>query len=98
MVASNNGNVYKNGGTEVGVEKAFNLITKGSDVLDALIAGVNNCELDPADSSVGSCMVVVDALNNSAAKFYSAHGFIQLPDSLRCVVPMQTIKDLLTER
>lgn len=51
-----------------------------------------------AASSVGSSMVVVDALNNSAAKFYSAHGFIQLPDSLRCVVPMQTIKDLLTER
>jgi N4-(beta-N-acetylglucosaminyl)-L-asparaginase len=53
VVASNNGNVYKNGGTEVGVEKAFNLITRGTDVLEALIAGVNNCELDPADSSVG---------------------------------------------
>ncbi len=53
VVASNNGNVYKNGGAEVGVQKAFNLITKGGDVLDALIAGVNNCELDPADSSVG---------------------------------------------
>ena len=53
VVASANGNVYKNGGTEVGVQKAFNMITKGADVLDALIAGVNNCELDPADSSVG---------------------------------------------
>ena len=50
VVASNNGNVYKNGGTEVGVQKAFNLITKGADVLDALIAGVNICELDPADT------------------------------------------------
>ena len=53
VVASNNGNVYKNGGAETGVQKAFNLITGGSDVLDALIAGVNLCELDPADSSVG---------------------------------------------
>jgi N4-(beta-N-acetylglucosaminyl)-L-asparaginase len=53
VVASNNGNVYKNGGSEVGVQRAFNLITKGTDVLDALIAGVNLCELDPADSSVG---------------------------------------------
>ena len=53
VVASNNGNVYKNGGAEVGVQKAFNLITKGTDVLDALIAGVNLCELDPADTSVG---------------------------------------------
>ena len=50
VVASNNGNVYKNGGAEVGVQKAFNLITKGGDVLDALIAGVNICELDPADT------------------------------------------------
>ena len=53
VVASNNGNVYKNGEAEVGVQKAFNLITKGTDVLDALIAGVNLCELDPADTSVG---------------------------------------------
>jgi len=29
------------------------MITKGSDVLDALVAGVNLCELDPADTSVG---------------------------------------------
>src|SRR5918995_176994 len=53
VVASNNGNVYRNGGAEVGVQKAFNLITKGTDVLDALIAGVNLCELDPAESGVG---------------------------------------------
>lgn len=53
VVASDNGNVYKNGGTKVGVQVAFEMITKGSDVLDALIAGVNLCELDPADTSVG---------------------------------------------
>ena len=53
VVASNNGNVYKNGGAEVGVQKAFNLMTKGTDVLEALVAGVNLCELDPADTSVG---------------------------------------------
>ena len=29
------------------------MIVKGSDVLDALIAGVNICELDPEDTSVG---------------------------------------------
>ena len=32
---------------------AFGLITEGKDVLDALIAGVNLCELDPEDTSVG---------------------------------------------
>jgi N4-(beta-N-acetylglucosaminyl)-L-asparaginase len=53
VVASANGNRFKNGGTVTGVEKAFALMTGGSDVLDALIAGVNLCELDPEDTSVG---------------------------------------------
>jgi N4-(beta-N-acetylglucosaminyl)-L-asparaginase len=53
VVASANGNRFKNGGDVTGVEKAFKLMTGGSDVLDALIAGVNLCELDPEDTSVG---------------------------------------------
>jgi len=53
VVASNNGNRYKNGGAKTCVETAFAMITSGSDVLDALIAGVNIVELDPEDSSVG---------------------------------------------
>jgi GNAT superfamily N-acetyltransferase len=39
-------------------------------------------------SSVGSCMVVVDALDEAAADFYAAHSFVRLPDSLRLVLPM----------
>src|SRR6185369_3288090 len=35
------------------VQKAFGMITKGADVLDAVIAGVNIVELDPLDDSVG---------------------------------------------
>jgi N4-(beta-N-acetylglucosaminyl)-L-asparaginase len=53
VVASSNGNQYKNGGAQTGVEKAFSMIAGGSDVLDALIAGVNIVELDPLDDSVG---------------------------------------------
>jgi N4-(beta-N-acetylglucosaminyl)-L-asparaginase len=54
VVAAANGNVYRNGGPQTGVERAFNMMTSGNvDVLDALIAGVNLCELDPADTSVG---------------------------------------------
>ena len=53
VISSANGNRYKNGGTVTGVEKAFSMITRGSDVLDALIAGVNIVELDPEDTSVG---------------------------------------------
>ena len=40
-------------------------------------------------STVGSSMVIVDALDEAAAGFYSAHGFVRLPDSLRLVIPMR---------
>ena len=53
VIASANGNRFKNGGTQTAVEKAFSMIARGSDVLDALIAGVNIVELDPLDDSVG---------------------------------------------
>jgi N4-(beta-N-acetylglucosaminyl)-L-asparaginase len=54
VVTSANGNRYKNGGPQTGVERAFNLMTSGgADVLEAVIAGVNICELDPEDNSVG---------------------------------------------
>jgi N4-(beta-N-acetylglucosaminyl)-L-asparaginase len=53
VVCSANGNRFKNGGPQTCVEKAFAMITSGSDVLDAVIAGVNLNELDPLDMSVG---------------------------------------------
>jgi N4-(beta-N-acetylglucosaminyl)-L-asparaginase len=53
VVASGNGHQYKNGGDKTCVETAFERMTRGEDVLDALIAGVNIVELDPADTSVG---------------------------------------------
>ena len=53
VISSANGNWFKNGGTQTCVEKAFSMIMQGSDVLDAVIAGVNILELDPEDDSVG---------------------------------------------
>jgi N4-(beta-N-acetylglucosaminyl)-L-asparaginase len=53
VISSANGNHYKNGGDVTGVQKAFTMMTQGSDVLEALIAGVNIVELDPEESSVG---------------------------------------------
>jgi N4-(beta-N-acetylglucosaminyl)-L-asparaginase len=53
VIASMNGNWYRNGGKETCVELAWRLMTRGSDVLDALIAGVNILELDPEEDSVG---------------------------------------------
>jgi len=53
VIASANGNKYKNGGPRSAVEEAFARMTRGEDVLDAVIAGVNIVELDPEDDSVG---------------------------------------------
>ena len=53
IVAAANGHPVKNGGPQTGVELAFERMTKGDDVLDALVAGVNSVELDPLDDSVG---------------------------------------------
>ncbi len=53
VIASANGNKFKNGGDKTGVEIAYAKIVKGEDVLDALIAGVNVVELDPEETSVG---------------------------------------------
>ena len=40
---------------------------------------------------VGSSMVVVDAIDARAVRFYEAQGFTRLPDSMRLVIPMRTI-------
>src|SRR5438874_2518639 len=53
VISSANGNKFKNGGDMTCVQKAFTMMTQGTDVLDALIAGVNIVELDPLDDSVG---------------------------------------------
>jgi GNAT superfamily N-acetyltransferase len=39
--------------------------------------------------TVGSSMIMVDALDDGAAAFYAAHGFVRLPDSHRLVLPMR---------
>lgn len=46
-------------------------------------------------AQVGSCMVIVDAIDDAAENFYRAHGFIKLPDTRRLILPMQTIGDLI---
>ena len=53
VIASGNGNRFKNGGDRTCVEEAFRLLVGGADPLDAVIAGVNIVERDPEDTSVG---------------------------------------------
>ena len=43
---------------------------------------------------IGSIAVVVDPINKIAISFYKKYGFINLPDSKRMFLPMQTIKQL----
>ena len=45
--------------------------------------------------TIGSSMVVVDALNERAAAFYESFGFQPLPESPRLVLPMLSIEALL---
>lgn len=46
-------------------------------------------------ATVGSSMLVVDAISERAAAFYEGHGFVRLPDSLRLVLPMHAIQRLV---
>lgn len=46
-------------------------------------------------AQVGSSMVVVDAIDERAARFYAAHGFIQLSESMRFILPTRTIAALI---
>ncbi len=48
-------------------------------------------------SIVGSSMIVVDAIDDSAAEFYKSHGFVRLADSPRLIIPMAVVGKLLEE-
>jgi GNAT superfamily N-acetyltransferase len=45
-------------------------------------------------SVVGSSMLIVDALDENAARFYEAHGFVRLADTMRLILPMAVVSDL----
>jgi GNAT superfamily N-acetyltransferase len=46
-------------------------------------------------ATVGSSMLIVDSLNERVAAFYEGNGFVRLPDSLRLVLPLHTIRRML---
>lgn len=53
VISDRSGVRYTNGGPQSAVERAFQRITEGADVLDALIEGVNIPELDPEETGIG---------------------------------------------
>lgn len=44
---------------------------------------------------VGSSIVVVDAIDERAAQFYAVNGFTRLPDSLRLILPMRRVGEMI---
>lgn len=46
---------------------------------------------------VGSSMIVVDAMDESAANFYEAHGFVRLADTMRLILPTAMIAGLVAK-
>jgi len=47
-------------------------------------------------STVGSSMLVVDAIDEQAAGFYAANGFVRLPESPRLILPMRLIERMVS--
>lgn len=70
---------------------AISAARQGERLGAVLLADALRRALASADT-VGSSMVVVDALNDGAAAFYAAHGFLQLPQSMRLVLPMRLVE------
>ncbi len=48
--------------------------------------------------AVGSSMIVVDAIDEKAADFYAAHGFVRLPESQRLILPMRLVTGIVEGR
>jgi N4-(beta-N-acetylglucosaminyl)-L-asparaginase len=53
VMGSSNGHISRNAEGKTGIEVAYEMITRGSDTLDAVVKGVSVVELDPNDQSVG---------------------------------------------
>ena len=45
-------------------------------------------------ATIGSVMVIVDALDERAAAFYASFGFLRFPDSPRLMLPMRSVAQL----
>jgi GNAT superfamily N-acetyltransferase len=73
---------------------AVDVAYQGQGVGGILLARALRLAYDNA-SIVGSSMIVVDALDDRAARFYEAHGFTRLVDSMRLVLPLRIITDLI---
>ena len=73
-------------GPDVGVEMSAPLLAEAHALCKAYVSA----------DTVGSSMVVVDAIDDRAAAFYAAHGFTQLGASSRLVIAMRNLAEFVT--
>jgi hypothetical protein len=52
-------------------------------------------EFEAIGQTVGSSMIVVDAIDERAAAFYAGHGFVRLPESMRLVLPTRLVAEMI---
>lgn len=69
---------------------------QGQGLGSVLLARALRKAYESADT-VGSSMVVVEAIDDGAARFYEAHGFVRLPDSARLVLPIRQIARIVVQ-
>ena len=53
VISDRSGFAFRNGGPQNALEKAYEMIVQGEDVLDAVIAGANIPENDPTETGIG---------------------------------------------
>ena len=67
---------------------------KGQGLGELLLMDALKRSYNASRESVGSMAVIVDPIDEGAAKFYSKYDFILLPDSGKMFLPMTTISEL----
>ena len=70
-------------------------ITRQGEGLGAMLLADAVRRTHASAGTIGAAMLVVEALNGRACNFYAANGFVRLPDSLRLVLAMHTIQQLV---
>lgn len=73
---------------------AINNAFKGQGLGELILLDALKRSYNTSLSSIGSMAVIVDPINDDAVKFYTKYGFIQLTDSGKMFISVDTIADL----
>ena len=73
---------------------AINNSFKGQGLGELILMDALKRSYNTSLSSIGSMAVIVDPIDEDAVKFYKKYGFIQLPDSGKMFISVDTISEL----